>query len=481
MLYFLKLPLLAALLASTLTLSNCEKRPPTPNPGPEPVANVEQWMTTANQQTLLARQTELLAFRNPAATDPVTAIDIDASQTFQSVDGFGYTLTGGSADLLHAMSATERQKILRELFSDDESSIRVRYLRLSLGASDLSKSVFSYNDLPAGETDVQMKKFSLADDTLTLIPVLKEILAIHPGITLLASPWSPPVWMKSNKESKGGTLLPEYYDAYALYFVKYVEAMKAKGIDIDAITIQNEPHHPGNNPSMFMSSAEQAAFIRQSLGPAFQKAGLQTKIIIWDHNANNPDYPISILNDPEAKKYVDGSAFHLYEGEISALSKVHNAHPDKNLYFTEQWTGGKGTFDGDFQWHVKNVVIGSMRNWSRNALEWNLAADPQFDPHTDGGCTECKGALTINGNTVSRNVGFYIIGQISKFVPPGSVRIHSQGAGTLSHVAFKTPQGKTVLLVLNESTANQRFSIRKDGKTAIAMVPSKAAVTFVWQ
>ena len=476
----MKWPLMGILIASTLAMGNCDKSNGPVPPEPEPVGTVEQWLTTANQQSLLARQPEMLAFKSPASDDPVTAISIDPQRSYQEVDGFGYTLTGGSAELLHAMNAGERQKILQELFGTGAASIQVSYLRLSLGASDLSSRVFSYNDLPAGQTDTDLSEFSLADDTLHVIPVLKEILAIVPNIKILASPWSPPVWMKSNKHSIGGNLLPEYYDVYARYFVKYIQAMKTQGITIDAVTIQNEPHHPGNNPSLYMSATEQAQFTKQSLGPAFQTAGINTKIIIWDHNCNNPDYPITILNDPEAKKYINGSAFHLYEGDISALSKVRAAHPDKHLYFTEQWTGANGTFDGDFQWHIKNVIIGSMNNWSRNALEWNLASDPNFDPHTDGGCTECKGALTINGNTVSRNVGYYIIAQASKFVPPGSVRIHSEGAGTLPHVSFKTPAGKTVLLVLNEGQANQRFSIKSGGKTAIAFIPSKSSMTFVW-
>ncbi len=174
--------------------------------------------------------------------------------------------------------------------------------------------------------------------------------------------------------------------------------MKAEGITLDAITIQNEPQHGGNNPSMVMSSDQQRDFVKNNLGPAFKAAGLTTKIIVWDHNCDNPNYPINILNDATAKSFVDGSAFHLYGGNISALSTVHSAHPDKNLYFTEQWTGATGTFNGDFRWHIKNVIIGSMRNWSKNALEWNLANDPSYGPHTLGGCTECKGALTISGS-----------------------------------------------------------------------------------
>jgi glucosylceramidase len=218
--------------------------------------------------------------------------------------------------------------------------------------------------------------------------------------------------MKSNGLPKGGSLKPEFYSTYANYFVKYIQGMAAEGITIDAITIQNEPEHPGNTPSMSMTSEQQNDFIKNHLGPAFHQNNITTKIILFDHNCDHPNYPISIMNDPITKPMVNGSAFHLYVGEINALSTVHDAHPDKAIYFTEQWTSGNGDFGGDLQWHIKNLIIGAPRNWSRNVLEWNLAADENFDPHTDdGGCTSCQGALTINSITgaIKRNVSYYII------------------------------------------------------------------------
>ena len=199
--------------------------------------------------------------------------------------------------------------------------------------------------------------------------------------------------------------------------------MKAEGIRIDAITVQNEPLHPGNNPSLLMQAPEQAEFIKNHLGPAFKQAGLDTKIIIYDHNCDRPDYPISILNDAEARKYVDGTAFHLYAGKIDAMSTVHEAHPEKNLYFTEQWIGAPGNLRGDLAWHTRELTIGATRNWSRTVLEWNLAADPRYQPHTPGGCSSCLGAVTIDGDTVTRNPAYYIVAHASKFVRPGSVRI----------------------------------------------------------
>ncbi len=312
-----------------------------------------------------------------------------------------------------------------------------------------------------------------------LVPLLKDILAINPEIKILGSPWTAPTWMKTNNSFKGGSLKPEYYASYAKYLVKYIDAMKAQGITIDAITVQNEPLHPGNVPSMYMEAKDQAEFIKTALGPIFKSSGIKTKIIIYDHNADRPDYPITILNDPEAKKYVDGSAFHLYGGKITALSQVHDAHPDKNLYFTEQWVGAPGTFDENLKWHVATLIIGATRNWSRNVLEWNLAADPAYGPHTDGGCVSCLGAITVSP-AIKRNVAYYIIGHAAKFVRPGSVRIASNIVAKLDNVAFETPDGKKVLIVVNGNMSAQQFNIRSNGKTVTTSLSAGAVATYVW-
>ena len=395
------------------------------------------------------------------------------------MDGFGYTLTGGSAYVINQLSPSVKDNLLKELFGKDINSISISYLRVSMGASDLDGAVYSYNDLPAGEKDLNLEKFDLGKDRIDLIPLLKQILTINPDIKILATPWSPPVWMKDNAKSIGGNLLPEYYDVYARYFVKYVQSMKNEGIIIDAITPQNEPLHPGNNPSMFMPASAQANFIKQNLGPAFKAAGIATKIIIYDHNADKPEYPLSILGDAGANKYIDGSAFHLYAGDINVLSQVHDAYPGKSIYFTEQWTSSEGNFSGDLKWHLKNVVIGSMRNWSKVALEWNLANDPAYGPHTAGGCTQCLGALTI-GSTITRNVAYYIIAHASKFVPPGSVRIGSNTSGNLVNVAFKTPAGKKVLIVLNEGQSDASFNLKLADKWAILSLSAGSVGTYLW-
>lgn len=438
-------------------------------------SEIAYWLTKSDQSVLLQKQSNSLVFGTETNTFPT--IEVDDKQVFQTIDGFGFTLTGGSAQVINRMEKGKKAALLQELFSTNETDIS--YLRISIGASDLNETTFSYDDMPQGQTDVDLTYFSLNPDKQDVIPLLKEILSINPKIKILATPWSPPVWMKDTNSFKGGSLQPKYYSVYAGYFVKYIQQMHAEGIDIEAITPQNEPLHPGNNPSLLMLAEQQRDFIKY-LAPAFQKANLTTKIIVYDHNCNRPDYPLTILNDPSVKPYVWGSAFHLYEGDISALSKVHDAHPDKHVYFTEQYTASNGDFGGDLNWHLQNVIIGSMRNWSRTAFEWNLANDVHFGPHTEGGCTTCKGGLTIGNQAITRNVAYYIIAHASKFVPPNSVRIGSNISGKLQNVAFKTPAGKTVLIVENGSNTEGVFNIRYNEKWVTTSLPAGAVATYNW-
>lgn len=365
-------------------------------------------------------------------------IVVHPEQSFQSIDGFGFTLTGGSAQLIQQLEPTKRAALLQELFGKNGISV----LRIGVGATDLDAFVFSYEDKP--------RKFSLEPSKNDLIPLLQQIIAINPVINIMATPWSPPIWMKDNGESKGGSLLEKHYITYANYLANYIQAMAKEGIPIWALTPQNEPLHPGNNPSMLMTSEMQAKFIKTALGPIFKKRNITTKIIVYDHNCDHPEYAIDLLNDPETRKYVSGSAFHLYNGDISALSKVKAAHPDKDLYFTEQWTGYKGDFTGDFMWHVKNVILGAVNNHAKTAIEWNLANDSTYGPHTPGGCTECLGALTISSQDIIRNQSYYIVMQAARFVPAGSIRLGLEVPEGIQAAAFRRPDGKIAILVQNE-------------------------------
>jgi len=453
------------------------------NPGPPQVrdpAAVSTYLSNPDGSAKLSFFDNLV-FEGPSSNADAPTIVVDRNNTFQTIDGFGYTLTGGSAILLNDMSNTARANILNELFTTNGNGIGTSYLRISIGSSDLDPATFSYNDLPPGQTDEDLSEFSLAPDQEDLIPVLQQILTLSPNMKIMGSPWSAPVWMKTNGNTIGGSLLPQYYGVYAQYFVKYIEGMEAEGIVIDAITIQNEPLHGGNNPSMIMTAVEQADFIKNHLGPAFAQANITTKIVAYDHNADVPEYPISIFDDPAANPYVEGSAFHLYGGSINNLSQVHNAHPDKSLYFTEQWIGAPGNFAADLRWNVRELTVGATRNWCKCVLQWNLAADPNNDPHTPGGCTLCLGAITIDGNAVTRNTGYYTIGHAAKFVVPGSVRVQTEMPSNLQNVAFLTPSGKLVLIVLNNTDNDQNFNIDPgDGQIVSTSLKGGAVATYVW-
>jgi len=447
-------------------------------PAPErPEAQV--WLTKAGQDVLFQKQAAALPFET--AFDDGTAIHIDPAQRFQTMEGFGFALTGGSAYLIRRLPLAERQALLRELFLPDGEGIGVSYLRLTVGASDLSERSFSYNDLPPGEVDTELARFDLRAGDQDVIPLLKDILSVNPAIKLLASPWSAPPWMKTNRHWIGGKLRPEYYPVYAKYWVKYLQIMHAQGIPIQAITVQNEPLNPQNEPSMLMEADEQALFIADYLWPALRDAGLdKVEVFCWDHNCDRKDYPLTVLADPRARPFIAGVAWHLYAGDISALSDVHQAYPDKKTYFTEQWVGRRGEFANDLNWHVKYVLVGATRHWAQVVLEWNLASDPDCDPHTPGGGPDCKGALTL-GQGIERNVAYYVIAHAAKFVRPGAVRLFSNAVDGLPNVAFASADGhRIVLIVLNDSADRRAFPIQYKGRRASAILEGGAVGTYLW-
>jgi len=421
--------------------------------------------------------------KSPIATSEknnIATITVKANTQFQTIEGFGYALTGGAAQLIDQLPVIKKNALLKEIFGKGPKDMGISYIRVSMGASDLDAHVFSYCDLLQGATDSALSHFSLSEDTLHLIPILKRVLAIQPNLKIMASPWSPPIWMKSNLNSMGGSLQKKYYATYANYFVKYIRTMQEQGIPICSITMQNEPEHGGNNPSLLMNAQEQKEFLRDFLGPLFQKENIKTEIVLFDHNADHPNYPISILDDAKAKSYAAATAFHLYLGTEAALSEVHAKYPDKKIYFTEQWTGAKSDFDGDFMWHLEHIVLGTIQNWSSVVLEWNLANDAKYAPHTPGGCTECKGAFTIQDASINRNVSYYIIAQISKYIEPGAVRTESiSDDAAIKTVSFNLKNGKKALLVLNKSAA-KKIVVQEGSIHLNFTMPEKSAATIIW-
>ncbi len=434
---------------------------------------VSPWVTTGSKSKLIEQQANV-SFANNSGTAAST-ITVDPNTTFQTMDGFGWCLTQASAQVMSGLATTQQNALLNDLFNPT-TGLSSSVVRISIGASDLSNSTYTYNETVG---DVNMNNFSLnGPDATYLIPILKKILLINPNIKILATPWTAPTWMKTNSSYIGGSLQTQYYAAYAKYFVKYFTAMQAQGIPIWAITPQNEPGNPFNEPSMSMNSTEQKNFINQQLGPQMAAAGFgNIKIIAYDHNCDLPAYPIDVLNN---SAYVDGAAFHLYAGDISAMSQVHD-QTGKNIYFTEQYTGAGGDFSGDFGYHMKNIIIGSINNWAKTAIEWNLAADVNLGPRTPGGCNSCLPAVTINNSTsYTKNVSYYIIGQISKFAKVNALRLASTSTNSAIYSAgFKNTDGSVALLVYNSGAAAS-VKIVQGSKAFTYSVPAASAVTFNW-
>jgi len=433
---------------------------------------VTPWLTNADKSSLLQQQTAV----NFGTGKNSTKITLSESTTYQTIDGFGFTLTEGSAEVMASLAYTQQTNLLNELFNTT-TGLGISVIRISIGASDLGSSSYSYNEVSG---DVNMTNFSLAGPDLTyLIPILKKVIAINPNIKILATPWSAPRWMKTVTSWTGGSLRATYYSAYSKYFIKYFDAMKAQGINIWAITPQNEPENAGNEPSMLMSQTEQTNFINNNLGPDMAAAGYSNiKIIAFDHNCDNTAYPIAVSKN---STYVDGAAFHLYAGDISALTTYYNA-TGKNVYFTEQYTEAGGSFSGDLSWHMSNVMLGSVKNRAKVALEWNLATNASYGPHTSGGCNLCQGAITVNSSTsLIRNVSYYIVGQMSKVIKTGAVRISSSTTNSgLLNAAFKNLDGSFALVIINNTGSTSTFDVYKDGVAFPFTLKNGAVVSFSW-
>jgi glucosylceramidase len=443
-------------------------------------ATVEWWLTTGNKSQLMAPQMNL----TPRSSSSSASILINQNSRLQEIDGFGWALTGGSASVIYSLSPTDRANLLQELFNS--TGLGVSVLRLSIGASDLDPSVFTYDNMAKGQSDPGMTQFALGPDLLAVIPLLKEIFFYKPDLKLICAPWTAPLWMKESYTPYGAKLKVEWMATYATYFVKYIETMRSFGIPIWAITPQNEPLNPNNNPSLYMEASQQLDFIKNYLGPAFKNSGITTKIIIYDHNLDRTDYPMTILGDPGAAQYVTGSAFHLYAGSISALQEVHNRFPDKGLYLTEWWLAAPESdsqFSTNLLSNFRRIITDGAANWCRMGLSWNLASDQNWQPHTDGGCSQCLGALIIDSNTkaITRTSGYYSIGHASKFVPPKSIVLQATCPTNFNCAVYMRPDGNAVVLVRNSQSNDQRMVIGWGGNIIDPVLPAYSISSFVWQ
>lgn len=477
--------LATVVLGTLLSCSDNDKPyypPPSSNTNGNEVGTAQIWVTSGDKSRLISAQEDLSIIDNTTTNYP--AITVDAGQQYQEIEGFGAALTGSSAYVINQLGGSQRSALLQNLF-DDQNGIGINYVRLTIGSSDFSLNDFTYDDMPSGQTDVNLDNFSIAPDMTNVVPVLQNMLAVNADIKVMGSPWSAPAWMKTNQSLYGGKLQTQYYEVYANYLRKYIDAYGANGIAIDAITPQNEPLHESGYPTMRMEATEQANFIKNALGPVFANHGIATKIIAYDHNFDRADYPMTVLADADANQYVAGSAFHAYAGDASAMSQVHNAYPDKGLYFTEI-SGGSWSpdFTANLNWYVRNILIASVNNWSKNVLFWNLALNENHGP-TNNGCEDCRGVVTVSGSgEVTFNEEYYAIGHFSKFVKPGAHRINSTSFDSstgLYNVAFVNPDGTKVLVVLNESPSAKTFSALVGENRFDCTIPQESVATITWE
>lgn len=437
--------------------------------------------TTPDLKTPMESRPSLNFQISQATTSPT--ITVDTTRKYQTMDGFGASLTDSSAWLLYSkLTPEKRDETMRALF-DSNSGIGVSFLRQPMGASDLARNDYSYDDLPPGQSDPELKHFSIDHDKDYILPSIRDAIKLNPQIKVMATPWSPPGWMKTSDALIGGAVKPSAYPALANYFVKFIRAYEAEGVPIYGITMQNEPLYvPNNYTGMSFPADAQRDFLRDHLGPALEKANLHPKVMVYDHNWDRPDYAITVLNDPAAAQYAAGTAWHCYAGEVHAQSDVHNKFPNKDTWETE-CSGGTWQ-KGNLLAVTAQLIIRSTRNWAKSVVLWNMALDQNNGPNT-GGCDECRGLVTVDTSKtpagVTRTVDYYAIGQASKFVHPGAVRIDTNSFEKLEDVAFQNRDGSIALLVLNNADGALPFVVKSHGSAFTYTLPAGSVVTFTWK
>ncbi len=452
-------------------------QPSTPDAGPDPAPPVAVWRSLADGSEQLERQPDLML--QPSAGSAGLAILIDEGASYQEIDGFGASLTESSAWLLATrMSQQQRHELLSKLF-DRDVGIGLNVLRLPIGATDFALASYSYDETPPALND-----FSIDHDRQWLIPVLKEIQQINPGLHRMAAPWSPPGWMKTTGSMVGGALGPGQRGVLAEYLVDYLSAFAAEGLPIETLSVQNEPYNlPAASPGMHMTAQEQAAIIKNQLGPRLLARGLATRVLVWDHNWDDLAYAQTVLADPAARGFVAGTAFHCYGGDAGAQDTLHAAYPQLGIWLSEcsdtTWVGGYP----EILRADARLLIAATRHWARAVLKWNLALDETHGPQNHG-CSECLGTVEVRraDGAVTFSAEYFALGHFGKFVAPGAHRVGSEthgDAAAVEHVAFVNPDGCLVLVAFNPGAAALSFEVRSARGTFGYALPAGALVTFV--
>lgn len=445
---------------------------------------VELWLSTADRRLKLMPQPDIaMSARGSAPADVVIEVD----KKYQAMVGFGAAMTDSSAWLLqNKLSDAQRSDLLRELYGPPPN-LNLNMMRLTIGASDFSLKPYTLDDVPFGQTDPELQHFNVTPNLLDVIPVVREALSVNAGLRIIASSWSAPAWMKSSQNLIGGDLLEQYESTYADYLIKYLDAYRGYGIPIFALTLQNEPGFvPVTYPGMEMPADTRARIVSQYLGPKLASRTPKTAILEWDHNWSHPEQPLSVLGDADAARYIDGVAWHCYEGSQSAQGRVHRAYPQKSVYITE-CSGGDwaSSINGELIWFARNLLVTGIRQWASGVVYWNLALDENHGPHF-GGCAACKGVIMVDSKTgeVSRNDEYYALAHFSKFVLPGAVRVASTDTDAdqgIANVAFQNvSDGSIVLVMVNSKTDARPVSVVEGQVRFDYTMPPRSVATFEW-
>ncbi|QXE34503.1 ricin-type beta-trefoil lectin domain protein [Streptomyces sp. GMY02] len=415
-----------------------------------------------------------------------TNITVDEGTRYQTFTGGGASFTDTAAWLMKgsgALSQATRDDTMRKLFSPTEG-IGLSFIRNPMGGSDLARFGYTYNDLPAGQTDPTLSRFSIAHDLQDVLPLTKQAKQLNPALSTMASPWTAPAWMKDSGQLNGGWLKAENYGTYADYFVKYLQAYRDNGIPVDYVSAQNEPTCCGGYPSMSWNGSGLAYFTKSELLPKLQGAGLSTKVLAHDWNWDTYDaYAAETVNDAAVRNHPNfgGVAWHGYGGNIQKQTDVHNQYPQMNAFQTEH---SGGTWIANQQREDMANIIDYTRHWAKSVTKWSLAVDQNRGPH-NGGCGTCDGLITVhNGDSrhgqVDYTIEYYTMGHLTKFVKPGAQRIASTASTTVSNVAWRNPDGSKALIAYNDGTGAQQVRVNWGGQNFTYSLPGKTSATFTW-
>ncbi len=425
-----------------------------------------------------------LAF-GPAADDSPASVLVDDAHRFQTVEGFGGAFTEAAAHTFYKLSPENQRQLLRDYF-DPEQGNGYTLGRTHINSCDFALGNWACCDTPG---DVELKTFSVAHDREQIIPLVKAAAATAGRpLQLFCSPWSPPAWMKTNGQMNGGgKLRPEYRDAWALHYAKYLAAFKEEGIDFWGLSIQNEPAATQSWDSCIYSGEEERDFVRDHLGPTLHREGWEhIKVIIWDHNRDLLfERAKVVFDDPEASKYVWGAGFHWYMADcFENVQRVHDAYPDKALIFTEGcFERFAGDLAGPWEFGEKYArsVLNDLNHWTVAWCDWNLILDERGGPnHVNNFCSAPIMVDTrVPGGEIVRQSSYYYLGHFSRFIRPGAVRVTaSSTSDSLETTAFLNPDGRLAVVVLNRSDKALPFALKHRGQEATTEAPAHSITTY---